>query len=204
MFAQTMLTLAIMCAAYADSLKKMNVKFMLRGYCRAGSNIADEQALGGFETSDNFPKRLTDEVKARAGQVTLVALAGEPVPFAKEYRGMRLLLVNGTQETVAFRAQDSRLPIIQEARDTQGNWKPVEYLPSSWCGNSYHRVMLGPSEYWEFVAPQYVGAIKTTLRFVLQGEPLLYSNEFEGSVNAEQFSAKQRHSPTNLMDPYLD
>jgi hypothetical protein len=44
----------------------------------------------------------------------------------------------------------------------------------------------------------------TKLRFVLMGEKLVYSNEFEGSVNPEQFAIKQGHTPTNIMDPYND
>jgi hypothetical protein len=32
----------------------------------------------------------------------------------------------------------------------------------------------------------------------------LVSNEFEGAINVEQFSAKQGHTPTGLMDPYND
>ena len=30
------------------------------------------------------------------------------------------------------------------------------------------------------------------------------SNEFEGSVNEEQFTVKQGHTPTSIMDPYND
>lgn len=34
------------------------------------------------------------------------------------------------------------------------------------------------------------------------GNSPLYSNEFEGSINPEQFTEKEGHNPTDLMDPY--
>ena len=86
--------------------------------------------------------------------------------------------------------------------------KPIEYLPSSWCGNSYHTVFLGPKQYWEFAAPRYNGKIKTRLRIRLEWQKsqfqklTIYSNEFDGSVNAKQFTVQQGHQPTNIMDPY--
>jgi len=78
-----------------------------------------------------------------------------------------VFLVNTTKEQVTFSASDSRLYIVQEALDRDSKWKPIEYLPSSWCGNSYHHVFLGANEYWEFAAARYTGEFKTRLRFRL-------------------------------------
>jgi hypothetical protein len=184
----------------ADDLKPINLKFMLRGYCYAGSR-PDKEALGGYGRSDNAPKRSTTQ-QSKSGSVTLLALPNETVPFAKSYRGFRLLLINGTKSELALSASDSRIPIIQEALDSKGQWRPIEYLPESWCGNSYHHVFLPPRHYWQFAAPAYTGKQRTRLRFVLQQPAPTYSNEFEGSVNPVQFKKKQGHKPTNLMDPY--
>jgi hypothetical protein len=114
-------------------------------------------------------------------------------------------LVNGTRDTVAFAASDSRLAIVREALDTTGGWRPVEFLPSSWCGNSYHRVFLGPTEYWEFDAPVMTGIAETRFRFVLTlGHTQVYSNEFPGRLNPEQFDRQEAHRARGLMDPYGD
>jgi hypothetical protein len=92
--------------------------------------------------------------------------------------------------------------------DLDGKWKPVEYLPSSWCGNSYHSVFLGPNEFWEFAAAKLNGTIKTKLRFRLQMSSdkqkagHIYSNEFDGSINPKQFTVQKDYTPAGLMDPY--
>ncbi|HYG80453.1 MAG TPA: hypothetical protein VD861_08705 [Pyrinomonadaceae bacterium] len=189
-------------------LEDLNVDFMMRGYFCVGSKVADTQALGGFGPSDNFPKAVEPGMSVSPGVISLIAKPDEEVAFGGKYRGMKVLLVNATQEDVAFAASDSRLYIVQEALDRDGKWKPVEYLPSSWCGNSYHSVFLGANQYWEFAAARYTGRFKTRLRFRLDEQKsetetvTIYSNEFEGGVNPKQFTVKQGHKPTGIMDPY--
>lgn len=185
----------------------IEVRMMLRGYCHAGSAVVDKDAPGGFAKSDNLPKPLPRELKVVDGKLQLIAEPETVTAFGKG-KGMTLRLVNATKVQAAFRASDSRLPIGQEAKDAKGEWKPIEYLPSSWCGNSYHKVFLGPGEQWEFATPRYKGPVKTTLRFVLEegreGGKRIVSNEFEGSVHPEQFSDKEGHAPGGIMDPYND
>lgn len=112
-------------------------------------------------------------------------------------------------DTIFFDAQDSRLTMKLQAIDRNGDWRDIEYLPSSWCGNSYHFLYLPTDHYWKFVIPVYHGKIKTRIRAALSykksivGASLwLYSNEFEGSINAGQFSKLPKYSPKGIMDPY--
>ncbi|MGB3119925.1 MAG: hypothetical protein WBE58_13975 [Verrucomicrobiales bacterium] len=175
-------------ASYSDAkdLKPLEPKSMINGCCYAGSR-KDDKALGGYGPSDNAPKKITDKIPGTDGQITLVALPADSVPFMGQYLGFRLLLINRTATEAPFAASDSRLNIICEARDQSGEWKPIEYLSSSFCGNSYHSVYLPSGHYWEFSAPVYSGSLKTKLRYNLQGKQPTYSNEFDGSINPIQF-----------------
>jgi hypothetical protein len=182
----------------------VNCKHLAQANCLAGSKIKDEQALGGFGSSDNFPKPVTKEMKIEEGKLQLIA-EPESVTSLGKCKGMRLLLVNGTKEQTGFDATNSRLAIVQEAKNAQGKWIPIEYLESSFCGNSYHRVFLGAWEYWEFATPRYKGETKMKLRFaLLKAAQPLYSNEFEGSVNPEQFRNEEGPPPGGYVDPYND
>ena len=164
--------------------------FMTRGYCYAGSQLKDTEAAGGFSESSNAAQK----VRARSNTNALLLLAqpGVSMSFAGG-PGMRVTLVNNTQDLLAFDASDSRLAIVQEAQDTDGNWKPVEYLEASDCGNSYHRVFLASNHFWAFAAPRYTGIIPTKLRFAmaLADGSRLHSNTFDGSVNPNQFTVKR-------------
>jgi hypothetical protein len=160
---------------------------MLEGYFRAGSAIRDEEALGGFEGSNNFPREL--DRKLTPDTLSLVALPEEALPFSPGVAGFRVILANTTSRVLAFEASDSVLNVLREALDADGDWKPIEHLPQSFCGNSFHRVYLQPGHQWTFVAPVYHGPFETKMRFVLfRGqEPPLYSNEFSGFIDLQQF-----------------
>jgi hypothetical protein len=175
----------------------INVRYQLRGYFHAGGHT---EGLGGFAESKNLPR----PTRQSPGRVTLQALPTQLVKFNR-YDGYRVLLINGTAKELMLEAQDSRLPIVHEAQDAQGQWQAIEYLPQSWCGNSYHELFLPPRHYWQFEAPHYTGSFSTMLRLRLDTPSgPIYSNEFAGSINPEQLVAENRqgHTPADLMDPY--
>jgi hypothetical protein len=115
-----------------------------------------------------------------------------------------------------------------QALNSNGEWMDIEYLPSSWCGNSYHSVELPQNHFWELAALRYEGSFKTRLRIDLtyvdptdtkglprrdknfgldwtyreRRELKVDSNEFQGYVNPGQFWRKEEYFPRGLMDPY--
>lgn len=174
-----------------------------RAYCYAGNKTRDADAIGGYGGSDNLPKEIPASISAEEGTLSLVAKPDAERAFGK-CAGFALYLVNRTGKRVALSAQDSRLDLICEAEDAKGEWKPIEYNPSSWCGNSYHHVYLQDGECWEFAAPRYTGPVVTRLRYRLKvdGETVIHSNVFEGRIQPTQFEGKEGHTPSNVMDPY--
>jgi hypothetical protein len=158
------------------------------GIYPAGSRIKDPDALGGFGPCDNYPKELGEKEWGAKGAVSLVAFPDEPVAYFK-HRGFALRVVNRTAEAVPFAACDSALFIVREAQDEGGAWREIESRPQTTCGNSLHRVFLGPGQFWEFSAREYAGPTKTKLRFRLDpgaGQRAIYSNEYAGQVTAAQ------------------
>ena len=180
-----------------------------RGIYPAASAIPDEEAVGGFGGCDNFPRDLAGRDWGEPGAVSLVAFPEEQLDGGRRFA---VRLVNRTGDVVGFTACDSCLYLAQEALDRDGNWRPIELPPVEICGNSFHRVFLGPNQYWEFAARRYGGAFPTRMRFRLEqgewhsrdfggvvgtnkrtvtfperGGRVLYSTEFEGAVSPSQF-----------------
>jgi hypothetical protein len=185
----------------------VHVDHMLRGYFYAGSDTSE--GLGGNATSDNMPRPLSalNESSGLAAGLHVLALFDQDRPFDRRFDGFRVIVANTTSSGLVFEAQDSRLAIVHEAIDESGKWAPIEYLPQSWCGNSYHQLTLPAHSYWEFTAPHYDGEFTTRLRIRVavrddDHERLVYSNEFAGSIHKTQFTTKQGHHATNVMDPY--
>lgn len=117
-----------------------------RGWYRAGSNLKDEQAPGGFGPCDNLPKKIKNDFSSKPGELSLIAFPDEVVDIQGR-KAVILRLVNRTGKTVDFAACDSSLFIVQEALDSKGRWKALERFPDSFCGNSFHRVFLEADEY---------------------------------------------------------
>jgi hypothetical protein len=188
----------------AVDAKPVAVKEKLLGIYPAGSRIKDREALGGFGPCDNFPLDLAGQDWGTKGAVAIVAFPDEPVAYFK-HRGFVLRVVNRTSEAVPFAACDSSLSIVREAQDTDGVWREIESVAEAICGNSFHSVFLGPGQYWQIPAREYMGPVKTKLRFRLdpgRGRPNIYSNEFDGQVAAAQLAGglrQQRHAKTGAV-----
>jgi hypothetical protein len=188
---------------HANAVK---VDYMLRGYFHAGSPVSE--GLGGHAGSHNMPQPIgaIESDLAAADGLHVLARLDEGRPFSKHYDGFRVIVANASPQPLRFAAQDSRLDIVHEALDPKGTWAPIEYLPSSGCGNSYHTLTLPAQTYWEFTAPHYEGDFATRLRIRValpdgDGERVTYSNEFPGRINGGQFLSRQKYEPSGLMDP---
>jgi hypothetical protein len=175
----SLLTLALLGVPAADRLKDFDI------HCMRPDDYA----------APDSDKELTDKTPGANGQLALVACPDEVVPLGTGYRGMRLLLVNRTKERATVLGYERLLNLlIQEARDEHGQWKPIEreFGYSGYCGCGFRDYHLEPGRYWELAAPRYVGPFKTKLRFRLRvwtpDYQVLYSNEFDGSIDPDQFT----------------
>lgn len=193
------------------ALRRLNIDFMNRGYFRAQSfpRVKTDHEMGGWAPSSNMPQQIPQGLAA-LHQLTVTIDTHQTQIFRDRYQGFHLYVRNGSGDSISFKAQDSRLYMKLQARDRNGEWRDLEHLPNSWCGNSYHTLHLAPNTYWTFTMPDYEGEMNTFIRAELKyvdpshpkKEKLIYSNEIRGSVNPAQFWNKLTYYPNGLMDPY--
>ena len=192
------------------SLKPVDVNYMVRGYFHASSQGPGYlEGYGGWGGSSNTPSTFVPTSGHTA--VEILVDTTSTVPLDSNYRGRSVVVRNNGPDTAFFPAQDSRLYMWTQALRTD-SFADIEYLPSSWCGNSYHTLFLAPGEEWHFVMPAYEGRKPTRMRLVLEyreafgseTERTVHSHTFPGGVNKGQFTQKQGHQPVGLMDPYND
>lgn len=193
-----------------NKILKLDSEYMLVGGFSAASPYKVELAgFGGWATSDNTSQKVKKDKKIKPNQFYIEIRIKEEETYADQYKGFTFYVINTTPDTIIFEAQDSWLYLNIEAQDDKGNWRHIQYIPSSWCGNSYHQVFLAKDEYWKFTMPRFSGAQKTKLRLALQYRDqktnqtqYIYSNTIKGKINPAQFWQKQEYAPSNLMDPY--
>ncbi len=164
--------------------------------------IGDNEESGGWYESDNYPRK--DEKFIHFQGIKLILTEKEFTSIDSIYIANKLYLLNNSESKLCLGAQDSRLNITMQAKNMIGIWQNIEYMPNSWCGNSYHTVCLNKNEYWEFSSPIFRGRHKTKLRYKLKitKEDEIISNEIDGYVNTGQFINKEKYIPRGVMDPY--
>jgi len=199
-----LLAVCLLAASAIQAADPVSVKEMLPGCCFARSDTKDDATTpGGYGGSNNVSLSLRKN-QLLAATPYLQLLPDQTALFGKDHAGIIVRLVNGGKTPLTLTAQDSRLDLIQEAQDSSGKWRPIEYIPQSWCGNSYHKVTLKPRRYWQFLAPRYAGPRKTMLRFklTLPDDKAIYSVPFPGSIHPRQFTVIRDREAANIMDPY--
>ncbi len=84
------------------------------------------------------------------------------------------------------------IPFITEAKDKEGEWKPLQYQYLHRCGNNLKRLILPPNEIVLTSEVVYSGKFETKLRLRM-GKNL--SEEFNGFINETQILNLKEHSP---------
>jgi hypothetical protein len=176
----------------------------------------------GYGRSGDMPLQAGSKNHFPAGVLSVrVRIDSISTVYADDSSANPCILVqvsNQSSQALQFPAQDSRLAMKIQAKDKSGTWQDIQYMPGSFCGNSYHILTLEPGYYWRLLAPVYAGAMKTRMRIVLEytdpedktperwnkKQLTVYSNEYEGSVNPGQFWRKEPYFRSGIMDPYID
>lgn len=201
----------------SKQLSNLNLDRMNRGHFYAYSE-PDKKELRGHGGSRNTPKKISKSDHFPKDSLLVLVRPDLKDIIYDDYNGITVFVANSSKKEIKFNAQDSRLYMKVQALNANGEWKDIEYLPSSWCGNSYHTLTLEPKHYWSFITPIYEGDFKTKLRVQVtyidpndkskkrweRKEITIYSNEFEGSINPAQFWRKRDYHPNGIMDPYND
>lgn len=190
---------------------KLNIDFMNRGYYYASSNTLKNSTLfSGWGKSDNSSKQIKPNMNFISNTLQVIIDSKQKTKWSKQYDANKLFIANTSSDTMYFASQDSRILLKIQAQNSKGEWKDIEYLPNSWCGNSYHTIFLAPNEFWEFSTPIYQGEFKTKIRAELiymktynqEDGNVIYSNEIDAYINPGQFWYKRDYNPSGLMDPY--
>lgn len=103
-------------------------------------------------------------------------------PFFEAYP---VLIENKENDTITI-AYGDFVPLITEAKDSTGNWRPIEEDWIYMCGNGVGTIILPPNEIGLTAAMIYHGNYYTTLRLRIDST---FSNEFKGNINYRQFES---------------
>ncbi|MCB9309882.1 MAG: hypothetical protein H6567_07495 [Lewinellaceae bacterium] len=101
-------------------------------------------------------------------------------------------LINQTPTIKAFIGKDSYIFGLQEALDTDGQWRPIEGRGFDFCSNGYWGLKVHPQEFVTVLFPKYSGDYKTKIRVrIKNGDNIYVSKPYEGTINEQQLYLKE-------------
>lgn len=159
--------------------------------------LALRQVISSDDTNKyinaNRPTKISNEIFLDCDDLFLYINTYEQITFKKYFNGYKLYLTNKTDSTIKLGTIDGTLPIIAQVFH-DNEWQNIEYLYSSWCGNSYYDVKLYKDEFWSFDIPKYSGEYSTKLRYImhLDEQRAIFSNEIEICFNLSQLVNKPK------------
>lgn len=128
--------------------------FMERAIYPAASLIKDSDALGGHDTSFNFPKPIIKDSPK------------ELLTIVRKDSKLTIQITNHNTPNLWLRAADGNLIAWLEAK-VGDTWKPIQYHYWITCGNSYHRINLPIGQQFTYKPNIPVGTLRTQLRLVV-------------------------------------
>lgn len=117
-------------------------------------------------------------------------------PSKELVQAFPVFIFNQTDSIISLDLKEGWFFMIQESKNQKGEWKPIEYYePYTSCGNSFGSEKLIPKHYAISKIYKYEGKFKTKSRLkLLTNNKIYYSNEFESSINLEQFELPENIS----------
>ncbi|BDD09489.1 hypothetical protein FUAX_19210 [Fulvitalea axinellae] len=152
--------------------------------------------LDEFEEDSIIEETVNVDQKAPSDSIAIKRILKEREEWesrqAERVRANPVYVVNEGIDTVDVLVQDGSFRMIQEAKDKNGVWRPIEYWLNSKCGNSYWHQSLAPGEFAIVGMNRYTEGNETELRIRLDiGDSVLFSAPFWGKVKACQFKMSE-------------
>jgi hypothetical protein len=175
-----------------------DVNKMITSNIHAQSSKIDSIELYGWGNSATVPNPIPQDSFNTRTDFFVVIDTSEIIPIDQKYTGYHLCVGNKSTRVAQLPASDNKLYVIAEVF-YKNQWRPIEYIHGSSCGNSYHHVYLAPEEYWKFQVVQYRGNIPTKLRYKLE---TLAGNIYSTPINAS-FNIGQLRKEYSLYNYYF-
>ncbi|MCL9806074.1 hypothetical protein NAT51_11095 [Flavobacterium amniphilum] len=102
-----------------------------------------------------------------------------------------VLFFNNSSKSIPFGDTSLYVSVIQEAKDFDGKWKPIEFSYTIGSCIPPLDLLLQPKHYSAASIIKYDGDFKTKIRVKYSdGQNFFYSNEINGKINRSQFNQK--------------
>jgi len=103
-----------------------------------------------------------------------------------EFKSYPVIIENRSNDTLTI-GYGEYIPLILEAVDSLGEWKPIQEPYTYFCGTGLTHTYIQPNQLLITSCKLYSGKYLTKMRLVFRFHKANYSNEFYGQMNYKQF-----------------
>ncbi len=122
--------------------------------------------------------------------IPLKYIEGKFESVTENYRGETksypVLIENTSTDTLTI-GYGEYIPLIIEAVDSLGKWKPIQEPYTYFCGTGLTHTYIPPNQLLVTSCKLYSGKYLTKMRLAFGWRKFAYSNEFYGRMNYKQF-----------------
>ncbi len=144
----------------------------------------------------NLEELAFDSTESEPTQQTKWELHSEYLDILKNWenrprdykKALIVFIINTSKDTAYFSHVGVFLSIIQEVKNKNGEWHPIEYRTPKYYNHAADIFELYPNECIVVKTMKYTGPFKTEMRLkVKNGDQVYYSNTYRGSIDTMQF-----------------
>lgn len=174
-----------------DYISKSNPFRYLGKFAFADSiSISDDRLLWSAEDFLRYDELPSKEAHGSGLQVKIdpkLILCGRRNDKAKAY--LPAFIFNETPTPQYLVGMNWQPWHILEAKDQEGNWRPIQISIPSDCGTQMGFLKLKPQEFCILNLPVFTGDFATELRLrIRNGMQIMISNSFPAQINQNQFN----------------
>jgi len=103
-----------------------------------------------------------------------------------EIKSYPVIIENTSRDTLTI-GYGEYIPLILEAVDSLGEWKPIQEPYTYFCGTGLTHIYIQPNQSLITSCKLYRGEYLTKMRLAFSFHKAIYSNEFYGQMNYKQF-----------------
>lgn len=101
-----------------------------------------------------------------------------------------IIMKNVSEDTLSVGYREY-IPLIIEAKDSSGNWRPIQEPYRYYCGTGLPNYHLPPKEIVIASCKLFEGDYETEMRITFGFDRVIKSNEFKGQINYKQFDQSE-------------
>lgn len=152
--------------------------------------LTDTIRFNNYEIRRHEKRRSIQDLKLKivASTIQFIATASRESGNWRYVQAIPVFVFNPTNDTIPLEHRNRKIKMIQEAKNENGDWRPLEFCVEASGAERYETTALLPNEMALIHVLRYDGDFVTDVRLKFKiGRQVVYSNTYKAMIYKSQF-----------------